>query len=216
MSDNGIMFNIFIRKCSYEYNKTILIYTKYIILHSLKRMTVVHPDGRMTAVEVNRSESPLAWLHARTNADGTPMISDEQFAAGEMLRRQFDAARQEPSVTSLWGFSINSGQRGRSGAPSGLQVSDKVLEAKRRLFAALDAVGPQLSPVLLEVCCMANGLEAAERRLSLPKRAGKVVLSIALTQLARHYGILSEFDHANPAVRTRLWARQGYRPELTV
>ena len=43
---------------------------------------------------------------------------------------------------------------------------------------------------LVEVCCLAAGIEQAERMLELPQRSGKAVLALALTALARHYGLL--------------------------
>ena len=55
---------------------------------------------------------------------------------------------------------------------------------------ALEAVGPELASMLAQVCCLSAGLEQAERLLNLPQRSGKAVLGLALTALARHYGLL--------------------------
>ena len=49
---------------------------------------------------------------------------------------------------------------------------------------ALNTVGPELSQVLVDICCELKGLEEAERSHDWPQRAGKVVLRLALTRLA--------------------------------
>ena len=58
---------------------------------------------------------------------------------------------------------------------------------RERIAGALAAVGPGLREILERVCLMGSALEAAERSLKLPRRAGKTVLKLALQRLARHY-----------------------------
>ena len=47
-------------------------------------------------VTVNLAESPLGWLRARA------LISDRHFAAGELLRRDYEMAQLGPRVTMRW------------------------------------------------------------------------------------------------------------------
>ena len=79
---------------------------------------------------------------------------------------------------------------------------------------ALMAVGPEVSGVLVDICCELKGLEDAEKENGWPQRAGKVVLQIALTRLARHYGLIGS-DQQKPARRgLRHWGSEDYRPTL--
>ncbi len=168
--------------------------------------------GQKETLDVNRSESPLTWLRARKDVEGSPMLSEEQFDAGERLRRDFERAQLRAHVTANWDFGVTSRRRNLS-AQDRSDISDVALAAKQRFHHALDAVGPELAAVLVEVCCHLNGMTGAERTLGLPKRSGKVVLLIALNALARHYGLMP----ARPAGRTksRHWGADGYRPSLT-
>jgi hypothetical protein len=99
----------------------------------------------------------------------------------------------------------------RSAVRRGLAPRE-VIAAKERVRRAIEAVGPELSGVLVDVCCELKGLEQAERDKGWPQRAGKVVLQLALTRLARHYGAGA---HApSRSSRLRHWGCEDYRPDL--
>lgn len=127
------------------------------------------------------AESPLVWLARRAGKNGRPLVDATQLTAGERLRADFTRAALTPRVTSRW--SEVSG----SGSPE--TFSDMVLAAKLRVSRALAAVGPELSGVLLDVCCFLKGLETVERERGWPARTAKVVLGLALDRLATHYGL---------------------------
>jgi hypothetical protein len=77
---------------------------------------------------------------------------------------------------------------------------------------AIEAVGPELSGVLIDVCCELKGLEQAERDQGWPQQAGKVVLQLALTRLARHYG-MGTSESSSPR-RMRHWGSEDYQPTI--
>lgn len=169
----------------------------------------VRKDGDAGAVHVNEAESPLAWLARRKGPDGRPFISALQLAAGERLRTDFTRAGLTPRVTANWIATVAQGRRTGGGDPAAL--TDLVLAAKVRLAHALDAVGPEFAGLLLDVCCFLKGLETVERERRWPRRAARIVLTLALDRLARHYGI--EIEARGPAfARTRSWQAEGARP----
>ena len=166
-----------------------------------------------SAVAIEADESPLAWLRRRKGRDGQPLISEDEFQAGERLRSDFWFAGMTPRVTSRWGEGPTSG--GRRAAPgTGVEVRDGVIAAESRVRKALAAVGPELCGVLIDVCCHLKGIEDAERQAGWPQRSGKIVLRIALAQLARHYGIGTAVPANAGSARIRHWGAPDYRPAL--
>jgi Domain of unknown function (DUF6456) len=164
----------------------------------------------------NIAESPLAWLARRKDKDGQPMLADVEFDAGEKLRADFWFAQMTPRVTANWSLLLSGGGGGRGSPDIGPDMRDSVVAAHERVKRALTAVGPDLAGVLIDVCCHLKGLEASERASGWPQRSGKIILQIALRQLARHYGMLPPLVPANGErpVRVRHWGTSDYRPEI--
>ncbi len=161
----------------------------------------------------NVAESPIAWLFSRRDRDGNPLITQEQFSAGERLRADFWFAQMSPSVTQSWDAVTK--DRGRRGDPgAGVDLADGALAAAERVRRALTAVGPELAGILIDVCCHLKGLEQAERKAGWPQRSGKIVLGVALSALARHYGFVAPRTPPPGAARVRHWGMSGYRPEI--
>ncbi|MGE0211405.1 MAG: DUF6456 domain-containing protein [Parvibaculaceae bacterium] len=171
--------------------------------------------GRRLRLASNDRESPLAWLRSRKDKSGQRLISQEEFEAGERLRADYTLSQLEPRLAMSWDMAVTSGARGRSGPrPESLATGERAMAAKQRLFRALDAAGPELSGILLEVCCLERGLEAAERRLGWPQRSGKLILGMALKALARHYGLCRPAERARAGFRH--WGAGDYRPKIAM
>lgn len=174
--------------------------------------------ARPAAPGLNDCESPLAWLARRKDKAGRPLISETEFAAGERLRADFWFARLTPSVTVNWSRLMTGGgeQRGAPDCAAGLH--EKQLAAQDRVRRALASAGPDLAGVLIDVCCCMKGLETVERQLGWPKRSGKLLLGVALRQLARHYGLTAEREPAaasgDRAPRISHWGAPDYRPAI--
>lgn len=142
------------------------------------------------AVTVDPAESPLAWLARRRGRDGRALIAPHQFLAGERLRADFTRGQMMPRVTADW--SGVGAARGARPAPGALDPAEGALAARQRVTNALKAAGPEFAGVLLDVCCFLKGLETVEQEHGWPPRAGKVVLTLALERLARHYGLQAQ------------------------
>ena len=172
-------------------------------------------DGTRRPVLLNEAESPLGWLKSRKDRNGMPLLSPQQYEAGERLRADYWFAQMSPRVTANWS-ALAPSERSRRGAPgSAADLRDEVIAAKEHVMRALDEVGPEIGSILVDICCELKGLEEAEKANGWPQRAGKVVLQIALTRLARHYGLISDDRSAQRGRRgLRHWGSAGYRPTL--
>ena len=161
----------------------------------------------------NDAESPLAWLRKRKDKTGRPMLSQAEFDAGERLRADFWFAQMTPRVTADWSPD-RAIRRGRRSAPrDAAEMSDAIIAARKRVRDALSAVGPELSGILIDVCCHLRGLSEVERAVGWPLRSAKVVLAMALSALARHYGLVS--SAAEEGGRIRRWGAHDYRPSIS-
>lgn len=162
---------------------------------------------------VNVAESPLAWLARRRDRNGVPMISALQFEAGERLRLDHERAALTPRVTTNWDAAGAGVSRGRGAAHAAIELRDSAVAARERINRALAAVGPELGDTLLDVCCHLKGLEQIERDANWPQRSAKVVLQMALSALARHYGLIGEGE-AGGRSRIGHWGASDYRPRI--
>jgi Domain of unknown function (DUF6456) len=138
----------------------------------------------------NPAESPVTRLFYQKDRTGKSLIDTTQLTAADMLRRDFEYAQLQPRTT------LNYDPNATRNTPFARQsdnhiaaLSDTAIAARHRFHKALDMLGPELSNFAYHVCCLAAGLETAERRLNYPARSGKAILGIALNKLARHYGI---------------------------
>lgn len=164
---------------------------------------------------VNDSESPLAWLATRKDKNGKPMLDPMQFTAGERLRADYYYAGLTARVTASWDPAMAARQGGGHAQNDLGTLTDNVLAARQRVVRALSAVGPELAGILVDVCCHLKGLEEAEKAEGWPQRSGKVVLQLALSKLARHYGLVGGGEGvAGLKRKLQHWGTSDYRPEI--
>jgi len=135
----------------------------------------------------NLSDSPLWWLKSRKDKKGNPLISQAQFEAGERLRSDWELSQKGPRVTMNWDVATRVERP--SGPGEAYDPTPAELKAKIRYEKALESLGSGLADIAQRICCRYEGLEDAEKAMNWPQRSAKVVLSIALSQLAHHYGI---------------------------
>jgi hypothetical protein len=167
--------------------------------------TLVTPVGRQ-AVRRNLQESPLFPLLRLREKDGRSFLSQDAVSAGERLAADFDFAGLQPRITASWEPRLSA--RAKGAPPPDVELADNRLAARTRIARAVEAMGPELSGVALDVCCFGKGLETVERERQWPARSAKLMLRAALLSLARHY--------APPPSRSRPrhWGDEDFRPKM--
>lgn len=180
--------------------------------HEMPRQAEVEMPGGRQAVTVNDAESPLTALARLRRPDGAPWLDKAEVAAGERLRADFERAMLQPRLTAQWDPSVVAG-RGGSGCNGVRDLCDAALSARERVHEATDAVGPELSGAMLDICCFLKGLEQVERERGWPRRSAKLLVKIALAILDRHY----HPPAAGQGTRGRIrhWGADGFRPQLS-
>ncbi|MBY8918088.1 hypothetical protein KUG85_10365 [Nitratireductor sp. L1-7-SE] len=173
---------------------------------------VLRQGSEKEIVSATLSESPLAQLARRRTRNGEPFLTRAEFDAGEKLRADYTRGQIMPRLSANWIATVSAGKRG-AGAGGGVELTDAALAARQRVDCALDAVGPELSGVLVDICCFLKGFEQVETERGWPVRSAKVVLKTALGALARHYepsaGVRG--DKSRPILH---WGVENYRPKL--
>jgi len=188
---------------------------RFLAQHQTRQQRIIKDHyGRTISVMSNETESPLGWMRARKDRTGKPLLSQEQYEAGERIRQDFTLAQMSQRVTASWEFSSPAGGKRLRRDAGAMEVSERAMAAKDRFFAALDCLGPEMSGVVYEVCCLASGLEAAEREFNWPRRSAKLVLQIALGKLSEHYGFVQPQSGVQRSGFIRKWGRDGYRPVI--
>lgn len=163
------------------------------------------PDGAVLA-KVNLGESPLALLTRQRTRDGKTFLAACEFDAGERLRRDFTRAGMMPRLGADWSRPIASGRRAGGTA----DMADGAIAARLRVERALDAAGPELSGVLIDVCCFLKGLGVVEHERGWPVRSAKLMLKAALGCLSRHYDPPPR--SSTPRRSMQFWGADGFRP----
>ena len=171
----------------------------------------IDSGGGARPVLANLSESPLAQLARLRSRAGAAFLAMREVEAGERLRADYTRGQLMPRLGANWIASVASGKRAGPGGAA--ELTDAALAARMRVEKAIVAVGPELSGVLVDVCCFLKGMETVEAERAWPVRSGKVVLKTALAALARHYWPDAASAEARPA-RLLHWGAQDYRPSM--
>ncbi|MDO6962719.1 DUF6456 domain-containing protein [Rhizobium alvei] len=175
--------------------------------HRQSEQRTLSDDGESLHVTVNLAESPLAQLARLKNKAGTPWFDPDAIRAGERLARDFQFAGLQPKMTMTYAPRLAG--RPPAGQRMASPLSDDIVAARIRVNGAVEAMGPDLAGVALDICCFEKGLETVERERQWPARSAKLMLRTALMQLHRHY-----CPPAKPARRSHTWGGEGYRPDL--
>lgn len=183
----------------------------FLAQHRTVELRQFQTEAGRELLSVNLEESPLRAIASRRGRDGKPFLSGSEVAAGERLREDYTRGQMMPRLGANWQAAVSSGRRdgGRGGIAD---ITDAALAARMRVERAVEAVGPELAGVLIDICCYLKGLEIVEHERGWPVRSAKVVLKAGLGALARHYEPVEKRRKTGGEILH--WGADGYRPDL--
>lgn len=176
--------------------------------HRIEVTGTVEIAGHRQPVRRNLAESPLSLLGRLKDRAGQPFLPEDAMDAGERLLADFTRAQLQPRITASWEPQLAGRAKGHAGAQA--DIADSAIAARERFGRAVDAMGPELAGVAVDVCCFPKGLETVERERQWPVRSAKLMLRTALLAIARHYA-----PPPRSGSRTsHHWGTSDYRPPI--
>jgi hypothetical protein len=132
------------------------------------------------------TESPvLNRLSASPDDNGRPFLDKHHLAAAERLERLIARAQLRPRMTMSYDpASVRSGAK-----PQGHELADSAADARRLLNRLASTLPEDCWSVAVDVCGLGKGLQVVETERRWPRRSAKLVLRIALEQLAFEFGL---------------------------
>jgi len=176
--------------------------------HRVMEEESVDVEGVRQRVRRNLAESPLSLLSRLKDRSGGSFLPLEAIEAGERLLADFTRGQLQPRVTASWEPRLSGRGKGDRGGQA--DMADTAIEARSRFSRAVDAMGPELAGVAVDVCCFAKGLETVERERQWPARSAKLMLRTALLVLARHYAP----PPSGSGRTSHHWGASDYRPAM--
>ena len=167
------------------------------------------PGAAAAPGNVPSSSSVLRWLRRRRDGNGQPLLTALQVEAGERLAADFVRGQMTPRVTAHWSPTSGGAPRRRGVPGHGVEFPAATAAAQDRFRAALAAVEPEFADLLINVCCFDARIEDVEKAMNWPQRSAKILLQLALNQLARHYGLMRR---GGPTATIRHVGCDDYRP----
>jgi hypothetical protein len=139
---------------------------------------------------------------AATRRDSEPFLLPHHIEAARRLAHAFERARLRQRVTMSYDPTRTGGRS--SGSPVQGALSAGAADARKQLADIAAVMPADCWAVLFDICGLDRGLQDVEQARDWPRRGGKLVLRIALSHLATHYGLDAE-ARGRDTQRQRHW-----------
>lgn len=134
--------------------------------------------------------------------DSAPFLLPHHVEAARRLAHTFERSRLRQRVTMSYDPTRTGGRS--SGSPVQGELSAGAADARKQLADIAAMMPADCWAVLFDICGLDRGLQDVELDRDWPRRGGKLVLRIALSHLAAHYGLQAE-ARGRDAQRQRHW-----------
>lgn len=139
---------------------------------------------------------------AAARGENAPFLLPHHVEAARRLAHVFERARLRQRVTMSYDQTRTGGRS--SGSPVQGALSASAADARKQLADMASMMPAECWTVLFDICGLDRGLQDVETERDWPRRGGKLVLRIALSHLAAHYGLDAE-ARGREALRQRHW-----------
>lgn len=135
---------------------------------------------------MQRPEDGTITRLGAARAGETAFLHRHHLAAADRLERMIARARLAPRVT----MSYDPARVGSRGGGNGVaEVSDTAAEARQKLNTLARTLPADCWNVAFDVCGLGKGLQVIETERQWPRRSAKLILRVALEQLAGEFGL---------------------------
>ena len=132
-------------------------------------------------------------------------LEPHHLAAAQRLEAMVRRAQLAPRLTMSYDPAARGGRRGAGNAVE--TASDSAADARQKLNALAGKLPPDCWGVVFDICGLGKGLQVVETERRWPRRSAKLVLRIALEQVATLFG-LSPHAQGRTASTTRVWLEE--------
>jgi len=139
---------------------------------------------------------------AAVRRDAVPFLLPHHIEAARRLANVFERARLRQRVTMSYDPTRTGGRS--SGSPVQGELSASAADARKHLADMAALMPADCWAVLFDICGLDRGLQDVETERDWPRSGGKLVLRIALSHIAMHYGLDAE-GRGREATRQRHW-----------
>lgn len=143
---------------------------------------VMDEDGQMQRLDFTAHENPLVVIHQHYRAGRLGGLLPRELAAGERLRADVALAGFHASLT------VDLSRVGASGY-TGSDLSERRLDARRRVMTALSHLDMDARSAVVAVCVEQVELRRAEGLVGLNRQGFRQALQRGLGRLADDYGL---------------------------
>jgi hypothetical protein len=151
---------------------------------------------------MSTDDTVVLRLASGRDGDGQPFLLPHHLLAAGRLERLIERSHLAPRVTMSYDTArVGGGDRSGNSAA---EATDTAAQARQKLNQLARTIPPDCWDVMIDVCAFGKGLQLVETERRWPRRSAKLVLRIALEQLAHHLGLTPQAQGVEQG-QTRSW-----------
>ncbi len=166
---------------------------------------IIHKQG---GIKYNLNENIIVRLSIAKNGQ-EPFLLPHHIEAAKRFSFLFEKSHLRQSITIRYNEGAVAGSKRSLNFSN--DISDMAIDAREKIEKILAYLPKDCAKVILDVCGFEKGLQKIEKEHGWPSRSAKLVLRIALEQMANYFGI-GQMAVGNCGGKSSNWLDEGARP----